>query len=162
MKDLCIVQDDFGTPHLEVTFEHWRPNAGKQREDQFSDGTLRLIGLFWALLESKSVLLLEEPELSLNSAIVSKLPAIFSQLTRKKKNQVIISTHSQHLFEEPGIDETEILFFEPSQDGTIVKCINEIDEIEKMLHAGFDLSETVMNKVKSKHADELYQLPLFN
>jgi len=61
------------------------PGAGWQREDQFSDGTLRLIGLFWALLEGDSPLLLEEPELSLNSAIIRKLPALIFRLQRQKK-----------------------------------------------------------------------------
>lgn len=41
---------DTGQPHLAALYTHWRPNAGWQREDQFSDGTLRLIGLLWALL----------------------------------------------------------------------------------------------------------------
>jgi hypothetical protein len=60
-----------GRPHLQALYSHWRPNAGLQREDQFSDGTLRLLGLLWALLEGDSLLLLEEPELSLNAGIGS-------------------------------------------------------------------------------------------
>ncbi len=46
LKNLTDTKDDTGVPHLEAVYEHWRPNAGLQREDQFSDGTLRLIGLF--------------------------------------------------------------------------------------------------------------------
>jgi len=42
-----------------------------------SDGTIRLIGLFWSLLEGDAPLLLEEPELSLHSEIVKRLPALF-------------------------------------------------------------------------------------
>jgi predicted ATPase len=53
--------DENGKPHLEAIYEHWRPDAGKQREEQFSDGTLRLIGLLWALQEGDGLLLLEEP-----------------------------------------------------------------------------------------------------
>lgn len=45
LKELGIARDEKGIPHLEAVYEHWRPNAGRQREDQFSDGTLRLIGL---------------------------------------------------------------------------------------------------------------------
>ena len=72
LKNLTDTKDEMGVPHLEAVYEHWRPGAGKQREDQFSDGTLRLIGLFWSLLESDSLLLLEEPELSLNAGIVNQ------------------------------------------------------------------------------------------
>jgi hypothetical protein len=38
-----------GRPHLFADFKHWRPNAAKQRESQFSDGTLRHDDAFRAL-----------------------------------------------------------------------------------------------------------------
>ncbi|MGW8258178.1 MAG: AAA family ATPase, partial [Thermoguttaceae bacterium] len=99
LKQLTHVIDDQegGIPHLEAVYEHWRPHGAKQREQDFSDGTLRLIGLLWALLESDSLLLLEEPELSLNAGIVEKLPAIIYKLQKKRKRQVILSTHSYDL-----------------------------------------------------------------
>ena len=66
LKEFSFTKDEKGYPHLEAVYEHWRPKkAGKQREDQLSDGTLRLIGFLWALFESDSLLLLEEPELCL-------------------------------------------------------------------------------------------------
>ncbi len=46
LTNLTDTKDEAGVPHLEATYAHWRPNAGRQREDQFSDGTLRLIGPF--------------------------------------------------------------------------------------------------------------------
>lgn len=42
LRELRLQKDDVGIPHLEGRYEHWRPNAGWQREDQFPDGTLRL------------------------------------------------------------------------------------------------------------------------
>ena len=53
-------------------------------ETDFSDGTLRLIGLLWALLDAQGPLLLEEPELSLHEAIVRHIPMSiwFSRNTR--------------------------------------------------------------------------------
>jgi len=43
-EELRFRKDDVtGLPHLEMRYVHWRPNAGCQREDQFSDGTLRLM-----------------------------------------------------------------------------------------------------------------------
>ena len=75
LEELSLVKDEStGTPHLEAKYKHWRLKGAHQREDQFSDGTLRLLALFWSLLEGDSVLLLEEPELSLNPSIVKKLP----------------------------------------------------------------------------------------
>ena len=57
---------------------HWLPHAGNQREDQFSDGMLRLVGLLWSLLETETLLLLEEPELSLHDSVVEKLPPLMA------------------------------------------------------------------------------------
>ena len=79
-EKLEFIRDNTGRPHLRARYFHWCSNEElPQREDQFSDGMLRLIGLLWALLESDSVVLLEEPELSLNIGIVSQLaPSISS------------------------------------------------------------------------------------
>ena len=64
LNDLSFSPDETGRPHLEIRYEHHRPKGARQLEDQFSDGTLRLIALFWLLLDGDSLLLLEEPELS--------------------------------------------------------------------------------------------------
>jgi len=68
-EDLRFTKDELGHPHLEARYAHHRPNAGWQSEEHFSDGTLRLFGLLWALLEGSSMLLLEEPEISLNDVL---------------------------------------------------------------------------------------------
>ena len=56
-----------GTPHLRGKYDHWRPKGAWQTEEQFSDGTLRLLGLLWAILDGSGPLLLEEPELQPSS-----------------------------------------------------------------------------------------------
>lgn len=145
MKQLTDIKDDMGHPHLEAVYEHWRPKAGKQREDQFSDGTLRLIALFWSLLETKnSILLLEEPELSLNAAIVAKLPAIIARLQKGKKSQVILSTHSADLLSDPGIDGREVIMMQPKKEGTEARVVSSIPEIRQLLEAGLTISETAL------------------
>jgi predicted ATPase len=42
-------RDVRGTPHLRGKYEHWRPRGAWQSEEHFSDGTLRLLGLLWAV-----------------------------------------------------------------------------------------------------------------
>ena len=78
-----IREENTGRPHLQALYSHWRPNAGLQREDQFSDGTLRLLGLLWSILESDSVLLLEEPELSLNAGHCLSTRTVYFQNAKK-------------------------------------------------------------------------------
>lgn len=144
LKDLSITKDDRGVPHLEALCEHWRPKAGKQQEDQFSDGTLRLIGFLWSILESNTLLLLEEPELSLNAFIIKKIPSIISQASKKKKQQLIISTHSPDLLSDKGIGGEEILLFEPEKEETkIIRAVDDKD-IRALLENGFAPSEAVL------------------
>ena len=117
---LTIARDGRGQPHLEARFDHWRPNAGKQLEDQFSDGTLRLIGLLWALMDGSGPLLLEEPELSLQSDVVSQMAQMFADAGRGRNRQVLVTTHSPDLLNDEGIDPCEVLLIEPSKNGSVV------------------------------------------
>ena len=86
MEDLRFLKDEMtGRPHLEIKFKHHRKHGARQREDQFSDGTLRLIALFWLLQETGNApLLLEEPELSLNEEIVRQLSNLIEKMKRRK------------------------------------------------------------------------------
>lgn len=146
---------DSGKPHLSALYSHWRPYAGWQREDQFSDGTLRLIGLLWALLESDSLLLLEEPELSLNSGIVSKLAPLIYRLQRQRKRQVLISTHSESLLGDNGIDGREVLLLTPGTEGTSIEVAGNISDVKPLLDAGLSVGEVVLPRSKPSKVEQL-------
>jgi predicted ATPase len=100
-----------GRPHLEALYEYHRPNAGWQQEEHFSDGTLRLIGLLWSLLETDSMLLIEEPELSLHEAVVKQIHILLERVCREARSsrQIVISTHSQAILQNPGIPNRRVL-----------------------------------------------------
>jgi predicted ATPase len=145
-----------GRPHLEAMYTHYRPNAGWQREDQFSDGTLRLLGLFWVLLEGDSLLLLEEPELSLNDAIVREIPRLLQRLQRDRKRrarQVLISTHSEALLSNPGIDGRGVLLLEPVAEGTKIRSVDEAEMIA--LRSGLSVAEVLLPKTHPASAEKL-------
>jgi predicted ATPase len=144
LKNLTDAKDEAGVPHLEAVYEHWRPNAGRQREDQFSDGTLRLIGLFWSLLDGDSPLLLEEPELSLHSGIVSKLPGLFYRLQRRRKRQIFVSTHSWDLLSQQGIGGEEVVMLTPDPEGTRVELASSVDEVRELLDAGLTVADVAL------------------
>ena len=120
-KDLSYVEDKKGKPHIQVLYTHWRPRGARQQEDQFSDGTIRFIGLFWALLESHGLLLLEEPELSLNNEIVRQIPALMHKLAGQQGRQAIVSTHSAALLSDEGIGLEEVLLLIPDSEGTHIR-----------------------------------------
>lgn len=155
LKQLTDVKDEMGIPHLEAVYEHWRPGAGKQREDQFSDGTLRLIGLLWSLLESDSLLLLEEPELSLNAGITAKLPSLIYRLQKAKKRQVMISTHSADLLSDQGIGGEEVLLMTPTPEGTKVEVASSIQEISSLLDGGLTVADAALPRATPAQVDQL-------
>lgn len=158
LKELKFEKDEIkGTPHLKALYDHWRPKAGWQREDQFSDGTLRLIALLWSLLDSKGLLLLEEPELSLNPAIVKNLAAIFYKIARSRKNvsQLLITSHSNELLSDSGISSNEIVIVVPYNEGSKIKNVTELTEIKALLDAGFSPSDAVLPSTSPEHIDQM-------
>ncbi len=158
MRKLKFQRDAIGAPHLEALYEHWRPDAGWQREDQFSDGTLRLLAIMWSLLDGDSLLLLEEPELSLNESIVRQIPPLLWQMQRKAKyrRQVFITTHSEALLEHSSVDPREVLRLEPSADGTKAKPATP-QEIA-LVGAGYSVAQAMVPKVD---LGQLTQLSIF-
>ncbi len=149
MKDLELWIDEHGRPHLRVRFEHWRPHGAYQNESQFSDGTLRLIGLLWSLQEPAGPLLLEEPELSLHPAIVRRLaPFIHRAQTAGQGRQVILSTHSTELLTDPGIPPDEVLLVQPASEGSRITEGASVPEIVRLMRAGIPASEAILPRTE--------------
>lgn len=149
LEQLRFVKDDTtGRPHLEMLYKHWRPNAGWQREDQFSDGTLRLISMLWTLLTSNSVILLEEPELSLHEAVVEQIPKLIykAHQTRKKVgSQILISTHSARMLSDKSID-AQFLCLLPGESGESTTIVAPSEEELKSMQAGLSAADVFLPK----------------
>jgi len=153
-QDLQFEQDPTdGTPHLKVRYANWRPRGSWQREDQFSDGTLRLLGLLWELAQPGDVLLLEEPELSLHSALVQQLPRVLARVTRDK--QVIFSSHSQELLSDRGVDPSEVLVLIPSHNGTEVSVASTIENVVAVAKADGNIGPVVTSYTRPANAEQL-------
>jgi len=156
LENLTDTQDERGLPHLEALYRHWRPHGGRQRENQFSDGTLRLIALLWALLEGEALLLLEEPELSLHSKIVSKLPALIWRLQHARRRQVILSSHSAELFSDGGIKPTEVALLRPrGSEGAVVELAADKEEIRLLLEGGMTMADAVLPLTAPAEVEQL-------
>jgi predicted ATPase len=156
LENLTDMRDERGLPHLEAHYRHWRPYGGRQREDQFSDGTLRLIGLLWSLLEGGGLLLLEEPELSLHSKIVGKLPPLIWRLQRARKRQVILSSHSAELFSDRGIRPDEVaLLRTKGSEGTVVELAARKEDIRLLLEGGMTMADAVLPLTAPTNVEQL-------
>lgn len=157
LSGLKIYRDNRGVPHLQATYEHWRPHAGKQEEKEFSDGTIRLIAFLWSILDSNGLLLLEEPELSLNSHIVIHIPSLIYRITstKKKKHQILISTHSPDLLSDEGIGAEEILILKPGKEGTLIFPSDSVENFRWLMNTGMNLSDIVVSQTRPKDVEQL-------
>jgi predicted ATPase len=156
--DIHPDKDDKGIPHLYVNFQHWRYRGAKQNEADLSDGTIRLIGLLWALLEGKGLLLLEEPELSLHTEVVRHLAEMMARMQKRTGRQVFVSTHSVELLSNEGISAEEILLLRPEKNGTEIISGSKDKEIKALMDAGFSAAEAAVSHSRPAGASNLNRL----
>lgn len=156
-KDLRLRPPEEGEEtHIESSFSHWKENSPYLREDRFSDGILRLIGILWSLLERSPLLLLEEPELSLNTAVVRQLPGLIHRLRRGASSQVILSTHSPALLSDTGIDGKEVVLLLPAADRSIdVARACDLPDVEALLETGVGVGDVVLPRTQPARIEEL-------
>lgn len=158
LSELELTKDEVGRPHLRGKYEHWRGNAAWQSEADFSDGTLRLLGLLWSLLDGEGPLLLEEPELSLHQEVVKHLSQMIARLQRTHPRQIIVSSHSTDLLSDTGIAADEVLLLAPSPNGTEVTSAAKLRTIVTLMREGLSAAEAVLPFTKPAN---IAQLSLF-
>ena len=133
---------------MKMRYSHWRPNGGWQTEEEFSDGTLRMIALLWTLLANSSVILLEEPELSLHQEIVEKIPELIQRARNSKKKiggQIFISTHSRVMLDSPVI-KGQYLVLDVSDNGEGTKVLTPNEQEELALQSGASPADILLPK----------------
>ena len=162
LEELSFVKDEIGVPHLEARYVHWRTRGSKQQEMQFSDGTLRLIGFLFALIDSNGVLLLEEPEINLHPGIVAQFPEFIAKIQRVKKGgrQVFITTHSYDILSNEGIAPEEVLLLTNSPEGTEVEVLSNVEKAKNILAAGFSMADVVMPLTKPWSIESMSHIKL--
>lgn len=155
LQEIELWRDARGTPHLRGKYQHWRPQGAWQTEEQFSDGTLRLMGLLWVAMEKEGPVLLEEPELSLHPEIVRVLPQMLARIQRRTNRQIFISTHSPELLRDEGIGLDEVLMLIPDDEGTKVVPAGSQKDIHHLLEGGLSLADVVIPKTRPQQAGKL-------
>ena len=148
-------RDAKGAPHLRGRYEHWRAQGAWQTEEQFSDGTLRLMGLLWAILDGTGPLLLEEPELSLHPEVVRYIPLMFARVQKRRHRQIIVSTHSVEILHDEGIGLNEVLLLMPTPEGTSVRPLASVQEANALLSGGSTVGDIAMAHTRPEKARQL-------
>lgn len=156
LEEIELWRDARGTPHLRGKYQHWRPQGAWQMEEQFSDGTLRLMGLLWATMETKGLLLLEEPELSLHPEIVRALPQMLARVQGRTDRQIFLSSHSPDLLRDTGIGLDETLLIIPKTEGADITPAASLRDVRDLLNEeGFSLADVVIPKTRPKQVEQL-------
>lgn len=156
LQELELTTDERGVPHLRGKYQHWRPQGAWQTEEHFSDGTLRLMGLLWSVTESSGPLLLEEPELSLHPEVVRHIPEMFARVQRSRAGrQILVSSHSPQILNDPGIGNDELLILQPKSEGTEARLLSDIPDLKNMRDAGIDLAELLQGATAPEGASQL-------
>ena len=155
LEDLELQRDERGTPHLRGRYEHWRSQGAWQSEKELSDGTLRLLGFLWSVIEGDGPLLLEEPELSLHPEVVRHLPQLIARAQRGGGRQIIMSTHSADLLQDTGIGMDEVLLLVPANEGTKVHTAGWDLQIRRLLEAGLSMADAVIPCTRPENSDQL-------
>src|SRR5215510_8226435 len=86
---------------------------------------------------------------------VPQLAPLISRMQRNRQRQVLVSTQSDALLTEQGIDGREVLLLTPTPEGTEVKVAADIDEVRALLESGFTVGEVVLPRTKPSRAEQL-------
>jgi predicted ATPase len=148
LQELELWRDSRGVPHLRGRYEHWRPKGAWQTEEEFSNGTLRLLGLLWSTLEGSGPLLLEEPEMYLHADLVRHIPQMLARMQRRTGRQIVISSHAPDLLRDEAIGLDEVLILQPGTEGTEVSPAGSFEDITGLLQSGSDLAEAVLPRTR--------------
>jgi predicted ATPase len=158
LANLKFIRDDDGKPHLQASYKHWRATDALQQENQFSDGTLRLIGFLWSLQDGSKPLLLEEPELSLHSGVVRQLPEIIAAVQQKRHStprQVILTTHSADILSNSGIALEEVIVLETTKNGTEAYSPAALKDARALLNSGISVADIVRPRTEPKNIEQM-------
>jgi predicted ATPase len=126
-----------GLPHLRARYGHWRPLGAWQNEDQFSDGTLRLLALLWEAIEGSGPLLAEEPEQSLDPVVIRQVLPMLRSVSRRSQRQVFLTTHSKDMLAEEDLEPGELLLLVPGEEETAVQPAASAEDACALLDGRF-------------------------
>lgn len=91
------------------------------------------------------MLLLEEPELSLHSALVSKLPSVLADARKNAKGavQAILSSHATEVVDDESVGAEEVLVLLPGKDGTKGSLLSDREDVTCYLDIDTPFSEII-------------------
>jgi predicted ATP-dependent endonuclease of OLD family len=93
--------------------------------------------------------------LSLNAAIVARLPAIIYKIQKQKKRQVIMTSHSADLLRDRGVSLHEALVLTTDKEGTKVETAVKIKTVRAMLESGMTPGDAILPQTAPQNTEQL-------
>ena len=125
-----------------------RGASGVYSHEQFSEGTLRLLGLLFDLAtlpRDTSVVLIEEPETFLQASVVRSLPSLLAEVAMNRDVQMVISTHSPELIDSELVLPSQVLMLRSENGETTGQLLSESNDprIKAVVSAGLPKSQGI-------------------
>lgn len=125
-----------------------RGASGVYSHEQFSEGTLRLLGLLFDLAtlpRDTSVVLIEEPETFLQASVVRSLPSLLAEVAMNRDIQMVISTHSPELIDSELVLPSQVLMLRSENDATTGELLSQSNDprIRAVVGAGLPKSQGI-------------------
>ena len=125
-----------------------RGASGVYSHEQFSEGTLRLLGLLFDLAtlpRDTSVVLIEEPETFLQASVVRSLPSLLAEVAMNRDIQMVISTHSPELIDSELVLPSQVLMLRSKNDATTGELLSQSNDprIRAVVGAGLPKSQGI-------------------
>ena len=122
--------------------------SGIYSHEQFSEGTLRLLGLLFDLAtlpRDTSVVLIEEPETFLQASVVRSLPSLLAEVAMNRDVQMVISTHSPELIDSELVLPSQVLMLRSEDGETTGQLLSESNDpcIKAVVSAGLPKSQGI-------------------
>ncbi len=148
VPNLSYLRMGLGT---EVVFYSDTPEPGARgvySHEQFSEGTLRLLGMLFELATlslSTSIVLIEKPETFLQSSVVRSLPSFLAEVAMNHDVQMVISTHSPELIDSEVVLPSQVLVLRPEDGETAGELLSQSNDprIRAVISAGLPKSEAI-------------------
>lgn len=125
-----------------------RGASGVYSHEQFSEGTLRLLGMLFDLATlpgATSIVLIEEPETFLQASVVRSLPSLLAEVAMNRNVQMVISTHSPELIDSELVLPSQVLVLRSEDGETMGQLLSESNDprIKAVVSAGLPKSQGI-------------------
>ena len=125
-----------------------RGASGIYSHEQFSEGTLRLLGMLFDLAtlpRTTSIVLIEEPETFLQASVVRSLPSFLAEVAMNRDVQMVISTHSPELIDSEEVLPSQVLMLRSENGETTGQLLSESNDprIKAVVSAGLPKSQGI-------------------